>query len=134
MNSNLVFPFGKLQREKPGGVEMTTTNQNDDTIEVLTPLAAAILAGVSTEAVRVATAQASVHNRLELLFGKHPIRLIGLESAVAYWEPDEAKVEELRKQPAVVLEANGERYRILYPVEQTLAYSEPDRWRSLRWK
>lgn len=113
---------------------MTTTNQNDDTIEVLTPLAAAILAGVSTEAVRVATAQASVHNRLELLFGKHPIRLIGLESAVAYWEPDEAKVEELRKQPAVVLEANGERYRILYPVEQTLAYSEPDRWRSLRWK
>ena len=116
---------------------MTATNQPDDTIEVLTPLAAVFLTGVSSEAVRVATAQASVHNRLELRFGKHPIRLISLSSAVAYWEPDEAKVEELRNLPAVTLEANGMQYRILYPVEMTLAYSDPDRidrWGAVRWK
>ena len=60
-----------------------------------------------------------------LQFGTHPIRLIGLDSAARYWNPDDRSIREMRERPAVVLEAGGKRYRILYPVEMWLTRPEP---------
>ena len=58
---------------------------NSQPREVLTPLAASVLFGKSGEAVRRATAEGVVTSPCTLRFSDRPIRLIDLESAIAYW-------------------------------------------------
>jgi len=57
----------------------------NDEREVLTPNATCMLFGKSTEAVRRALAEGHVQSPGELRFGVRPIRLIDLNSAIAYW-------------------------------------------------
>ena len=73
--------------------------------EVLTPLAASVLFGKSGEAVRRATAEGLVESPCALRFSERLIRLINLDSAIAYWHrnpwpaylpPLEATLEHMR--------------------------------------
>ena len=95
------------------------------TIDVLTPVAAAVLFGKSDEAVRRATASGLVRSPIALQFGATPVLLIELESARAYWakgkwptyrEPYEREVERMA-QCGITFTDSGriERYRVLHP-------------------
>ena len=81
----------------------------DQLARVLTPLGAAILAGITVEAVRVAAVQGHVRTCGELHFGSHPVRLIGLDSAVSYWRIDDSRVDGLLAD--VVLEEEDGLFR-----------------------
>ena len=96
-----------------------------NTIDVLSPIAAATLFGKSDEAVRRATAEGLVHSPIALQFGVQPIRLICLESAKAYWmtaarpsylEPFDREVERMRGCGITFADSwEIERYRVLHP-------------------
>ena len=72
---------------------------NDELREVLTPLGASVLFGKSGEAVRRAVENGSVQSPCALRFGERPIRLLDLESAIAFWHrsrPLEAALQDMR--------------------------------------
>ena len=94
-------------------------------IEVFTPLGAAMAGGVLPETVRQAAASGGVRTRAVLHLTGRSTRLIDATSAAERWEIDESRLEEARSYPAVVVEADGQRYRILSPHDMPLLDSEP---------
>ena len=90
-----------------------------ETVDVITQRAAAGVFGLSDEAVRVATVQGHVRVALLVGSGRHPERLIEVQSARDYWSAVVlVHVSVLRRlneatQRAVSLEVGGTRYRII---------------------
>lgn len=94
-------------------------------IDVLTPVAAAVLFGKSDEAVRRATAQGRVRSPVALHLLAQPVRLIELKSARAYWmktarpsylEPYDREVERMRSCGITFTDSwEIEHYRVLHP-------------------
>ena len=99
---------------------------DDNVIDVLTPVAAAVLFGKSDEAVRRAVAEGLVRSPVALqFFGTQPIKLIDLESAREYWmrarrpswqEPFDREVERMRGCGITFNDTwEIERYHVLHP-------------------
>ena len=98
---------------------------DDNTIDVLTPVAASVLFGRSDEAVRRAVAEGLVHSPIALQFGVQPIRLIDLESAKAYWMRSErpsymgpfaAEIRRMRSYGITFTDSwKIDQYRVLHP-------------------
>ena len=86
-------------------------------IDVLTHIAAATLFHRTTDGIRIAAARGAVQTAAILAFNNHPIRLISLRSAEAYWARPPGYELELAAMQDVALELTegGERYRLLHP-------------------
>ena len=87
-------------------------------IEVVSPLVAGMLAGVSTEAVRQAVAQGRVRVRAELAVSGRVIRLLDLASVLGCWSLDRLAIEadmNLRLVHSAVIEGPYSRFRVLAP-------------------
>lgn len=85
---------------------------NEPPIKVVTSLGAAVLTGRTHEAVRQAIQQGRVEVAAELLLGKHPDRLLELNSVAAYWE-----IPRTQLRGDVVLDSHGERWQVMTPPE-----------------
>ena len=94
--------------------------------EVLTPLGASLLTGRVPEAIRVARAQGHVKVPLVAQFGKHPVRLISLESAIKYWQidPRSHELKQLR-EAALPIRVNGQTFSILHDNSSQCFVTEP---------
>ena len=85
---------------------------NEPPIKVVTTLGAAVLTGRTHEAVRQAIQQGRVEVAAELLLGKHPDRLLELDSVTTYWE-----VPQTQLRGDVVLDSHGECWQVMTPLE-----------------
>ena len=83
---------------------------NEPPIKVVTTLGAAVLTGRTHEAVRQAIQQGRVEVAAELLLGKHPDRLLELDSVATYWE-----VPQTQLRGDVVLDSHGECWQVMTP-------------------
>ena len=72
------------------GIEELRAQCRRDQREVLTPLAATVLFGISNAAVRAARLQGKVKPELTLSITAKDVHLINLESALRYWRLPEA--------------------------------------------
>ena len=91
-----------------------------NSIDVLTPMAACVLFGRSGEAIRRACREGHVHTQLALAFTGKQIRLIDLKSAVNYWG-DEAwpgtiasQIEKM-KLLGISIVHQGQVYNVCHP-------------------
>ena len=94
-----------------------------DTTEVLTPLAASYLFGRSGEAVRTAVRKGHVASPFSFWFDGRQIRMVDLQSALAYWGTDGVyhyrnlggELQEMRLYGEYVhVDIHGRKYRILH--------------------
>ena len=94
-------------------------NTTDEPIEVVTPFAAGLLAGVTAEAIRAAAAQGRVRTRAVLSAAGRPTRLIDLDSVIDNWNLDRDAIDgdiNLRLDRSLDFEGScGRRYRIVSP-------------------
>lgn len=95
------------------------TISSEPLIKVISMLGAAVIAGRTHEAVRTAVQQGRVEVAAGLYFGAHPSWLLELDDVVRYWEVPSAKLDSLRED--VILEAAGQRWRVMTPTEMTAA-------------
>ena len=90
-------------------------------IEVLTPLGACFLFGRSGEAVRRAVRKGHVETPFSLKFSAKEIRMIDLQSAIAYWAeapwpfrpPLDVQINEMRHN-GITVRFDGMEYDILH--------------------
>ena len=85
-------------------------------IEVLAPLGACFLFGRSSEAVRRAVREGHVETPFSLKFSAKEIRMIDLQSAIAYWAdrpPSDVQINEMRDN-RITVRFRGMEYDILH--------------------
>ena len=107
---------------------------NTEPKDVLSPIAASVLFGKSTEAVRRAISEGHVESPFALQFGSNVIRMIDLDSAKAYWMRSErpsyleswsSEVERMRRNGLTVYRSAAlGRYRILHPFHLMISGSQ----------
>lgn len=94
--------------------------------EVVMPFGAAMIAGVSTEAIRQAAAKGNLRTRAVLLISGRPTRLLDLETVRARWDCPAADVNTEIQHSVVIESYSGVRYRLVSPsIEGPALLDEP---------